>query len=55
MTPTLKQIWQQVCQLQKEMKQLKTQISEERELRFKLQNDLMTHIKASCGRTTANP
>lgn len=46
MTPTLKQLWSSVKQLQHDMSQIKSQINEERELRCQLQQLLMDHLDA---------
>lgn len=45
MTPTLKQLWSSVKQLQQDVTQIKTQINEERELRGQLQQLLMEHLE----------
>lgn len=46
MTPTLKQIWVAVRQLQQDMNQVKIQVNEERALRSYLQQLLMGHLEA---------
>lgn len=45
MTPTLKQIWVAVRQLQQDMNQIKIQVNEERALRSYLQQLLMGHLE----------
>lgn len=45
MTPTLKQIWVTVRQLQQDMNQIKIQVNEERALRSYLQQLLMGHLE----------
>jgi len=45
MTPTLRQLWVAVRQLQQDMTQIKTQINEERALRCHLQQLLMSHLE----------
>lgn len=45
MTPTLKQIWVSVRQLQQDMNQIKIQVNEERALRSYLQQLLMGHLE----------
>lgn len=45
MTPTLKQLWVTVRQLQQDMAQAKVQINEERALRCHLQQMLMGHLE----------
>lgn len=49
MTPTLKQLWLTVRQLQLDMSQMKSQINEERELRSHLQQLLMGHLEGGVG------
>lgn len=46
MTPTLKQLWVTVRQLQQDMAQAKVQINEERALRCHLQQMLMGHLES---------
>lgn len=53
MTPTLKQIWVIVRQLQQDMAQAKVQINEERALRCHLQQMLMGHLETVCN-TSSN-
>ncbi|KAG4073731.1 hypothetical protein HA402_000955 [Bradysia odoriphaga] len=48
MTPTLKQLWVTVRQLQQDMAQAKVQINEERALRCHLQQMLMGHLESVC-------
>uniref|UniRef100_A0A1B0EUT8 PH domain-containing protein n=1 Tax=Lutzomyia longipalpis TaxID=7200 RepID=A0A1B0EUT8_LUTLO len=48
-TPTLRQIWGTVRQMQLDLKQIKEQISEERALRSHLQQLLMGHLEALGG------
>lgn len=45
MTPTLRQLWVTVRQLQQDMQQVKTQMTEERALRGHLQQVLMGHLE----------
>lgn len=45
MTPTLKQIWVAVRQLQQDINQIKIQVNEERALRSYLQQLLMGHLE----------
>lgn len=47
MTPTLKQLWVTVRQLQSDMQQAKNQINEERALRSHLQQLLIGHLESS--------
>lgn len=53
MTPTLKQLWVTVRQLQQDMQQAKNQINEERALRSHLQQLLQMHLESSAVATTA--
>lgn len=53
MTPTLKQLWVTVRQLQQDMAQAKVQINEERALRCHLQQMLMGHLESVC--ISSNP
>lgn len=47
MTPTLKQLWLTVRQLQQDMLHAKNQINEERALRCNLQQLLIGHLESS--------
>lgn len=47
MTPTLKQLWVVVKQLQKDVKQIKAQVVEERNLRCNLQEFVMSYLDKS--------
>ncbi|XP_037904603.1 rho guanine nucleotide exchange factor 7 isoform X6 [Hermetia illucens] len=46
MTPTLRQLWTSIKQLQQDMTQMKIQINEERALRGNLQQLLMNHLES---------
>ncbi|XP_049303178.1 rho guanine nucleotide exchange factor 7 isoform X2 [Bactrocera dorsalis] len=46
MTPTLRQLWTAIRQMQQEMSQMKLQMNEERALRTSLQQLLMQHLEA---------
>lgn len=53
MTPTLKQLWLTVRQLQQDMVQAKIQINEERALRSHLQQLLVDHLESAAATTNA--
>lgn len=53
MTPTLKQLWVTVRQLQSDMQQAKNQINEERALRSHLQQLLIGHLESSAATAAA--
>lgn len=44
-TPTLRQLWLAIRQMQSDMAEIKSQIVQERELRGNLQQILMTHLE----------
>ncbi|XP_039480324.1 rho guanine nucleotide exchange factor 7 isoform X3 [Drosophila santomea] len=54
MTPTLRQLWTAIRQMQQDMSQIKLQINEERALRADLQQLLMQHLETSSVSSGAN-
>jgi len=54
MTPTLRQLWTAIKQMQLDMSQIKLQINEERALRADLQQLLMQHLETSSVSSGAN-
>lgn len=54
MTPTLRQLWTAIKQMQQDMSQIKLQINEERALRADLQQLLMQHLETSSVSSGAN-
>ncbi|KPU73424.1 uncharacterized protein Dana_GF14535, isoform B [Drosophila ananassae] len=54
MTPTLRQLWTAIRQMQQDMSQIKLQINEERALRAELQQLLMQHLETSSVSSGAN-
>lgn len=54
MTPTLKQLWLTVRQLQNDMQHAKNQINEERSLRCNLQQLLIGHLESSAALAAAS-
>ncbi|XP_030383432.1 rho guanine nucleotide exchange factor 7 isoform X2 [Scaptodrosophila lebanonensis] len=55
MTPTLRQLWTAIRQMQQDMSQIKLQINEERALRADLQQLLMQHLEASSVNSANTP
>lgn len=53
MTPTLKQVWLAIKQLQKDVKQIKVQVAEERSLRCNLQEFVMSYLDKSGSNKTS--
>ncbi|ALC38761.1 rtGEF [Drosophila busckii] len=54
LTPTLRQLWTAIKQMQQDMSQIKLQINEERALRADLQQLLMQHLETSSVSSGAN-
>ena len=55
MTPTLRQLWTAIRQLQQDMTQIKQIINDEVALRVNLQQLLMQHLEASSTTSSSTP